>query len=172
MLVPCASFSAFQEVCCFILGTSRPTRSQARSRLRCRRWSSFNSCEPSLLLYLVLDKALQHLALVSVGLVRLSLTFSSFFSCSDLYDNALTGTIPPQISTLTTLTRLYAPKWHIHECWSYTLLSVGPARLFLSLSSFFSCRYLLDNALTGTIPPQMSTLTKLKKLYAPKWHIH
>ena len=56
-----ASLSAFQEVCCFLfIGTSRTTRSRARSCLRCRRWSSFPCCEPSLLLYLVLNKALQH----------------------------------------------------------------------------------------------------------------
>ena len=61
-------------------------------------------------------------ALLSVGLARLSLSLSSFFSCSGLYNNALTGTIPPQISALTKLTKLYA------------LLSVGLARLFLSLS--------------------------------------
>ena len=60
----------------------------------------------------------------------------------------------------------------IIECWLQTLLSVGLVRLFLGLSSFFCHRYLYDNALTGTIPPQISTLTNLVDLYAPKWHIH
>ena len=44
------------------IGASRSNRSRARSRLRCRRWSSWNCCEPSLLSYLVLDKGLQHLS--------------------------------------------------------------------------------------------------------------
>ena len=63
--------------------------------------------------------------------------FQVFFSCSGLWDNALTGTIPPQISALTKLTYLYAPKWHIHwvcvtcfiECWSCAPLS-QPFNLF------------------------------------------
>ena len=70
---------------------------------------------------------------------------SSFFSCRDLDRNALTGTIPPQISMLSRLTRLYAPKmaqllcighiciiecWSCVECWSCAPLSQPFKELF------------------------------------------
>ena len=79
---------------------------------------------------------------MSVGIARLSLTLSSFFSCSRLYNNALTGTIPPQISTLTKLDYLYAPKWHIHwvlvrcfiDCWSCAPLS-QPFKFFFAIGT-------------------------------------
>ena len=79
------------------------------------------------------------------------------------------GTIPSEISTLTNLNYLYVPSLiKIIECWLHVLLSVGHVRLSLSLSSFFY-RLLDSNALTGTIPPQISTLTKLTQLYAHVW---
>ena len=55
------------------------------------------------------------------------------------------------------------------ECWSYALLSVGLARLFLSLSRglpFFLYRVVAWNGLTGTIPAQISVLVELQQLWA------
>ena len=59
------------------------------------------------------------------------------------------------------------------------LLSVGHKLYWVlvlcaSLSAFqvFFYRWLTNNALTGTIPAQISTSTKLTALYAQKWHIH
>ena len=56
----CAPSLSFSRGLFFLfIGTSQWTRSWARFRLRCRRWSSLKCCEPSLLLYLVFGKALQ-----------------------------------------------------------------------------------------------------------------
>ena len=54
------------------------------------------------------------------------------------------------------------------ECWSYVLLSVGLARLFLSLSRWIWChfRLLSQNRLKGTIPDAISALVKLTALCA------
>ena len=108
-----------------------------------------------------------------------SLSFSSFFFHRNLWrpeggaNPAFTGPIPSEISSLTQLDFLYAPHLiQVFKCWSYASLIVGHARLSLTLSSFFSCSTLSGHALTGTIPPQISALTKLATLYAPKWHIH
>ena len=69
---------------------------------------------------------------------------SSFFH-RWLLENALTGTIPPQISTLTKLSELYAPSLiEVVECWSFVLLSVGHARL---LSAFQEGMSLIQVAL-------------------------
>ena len=108
--------------------------------------------------------------LLSVGLARFFLSLSSFFSYRYLDDNALTGTIPPQISTLTKLSWLCVPKLNqFTKCWSYTLLSVGLARLFLMFSRglFWPiCRWLYSNKLGGTIPAQISALVELQSLWA------
>ena len=63
-----------------------------------------------------------------------SLHIITIFFYRKLQGNALTGTIPRQMSTLP-LAVLYAPCLdQIVDCWSYVLLSVGLVRLFLSLS--------------------------------------
>ena len=106
---------------------------------------------------------------MSVGINASLHMISSFFSYRELDHNALTGTIPPQISTLTKLTWLCVPKLNqFTKCWSYTLLSVGLARLFLSLSRWIWCyfRSLSNNRLEGTIPDAISTLVKLTGLCA------
>ena len=100
--------------------------------------------------------------------LRLLSAFQGFFWGRGLNSNFLTGTIPPQISMLTKLSILYVPNLNqIIECWSYILLSVGPVCLSLTFSSFFLHRDLGVNALMGTIPSEISTLTKLGYLYAP-----
>ena len=73
---------------------------------------------------------------MSVGLARLLKHFFKFlFSCRYLQGNDLTGTVPPQISTLTKLIWLYAPCLdQFTECWSYVLLSCGLARLAVQLA--------------------------------------
>ena len=101
--------------------------------------------------------------ILSVGHLRLSLTFSSFFLHRNLWRDALTGPIPSEISTLTKLTYLYGPSLiEVIECWSYFYWVVV---VCASLSAF---QVFFWNALTGTIPSQISTLTKLSSLYAPK----
>ena len=101
---------------------------------------------------------------MSAGHMRLSLTFSSFFSCSHLSNNALTGTIPPQISTLTKLMELYAPKWHIHwvlvirfiECWSCAPLS-QPFKCLLHAHLESCCKVGLIQSRYTTQVPQWHT---------------
>ena len=93
--------------------------------------------------------------------------YGGFYSVvdKDLSGKDFSGTIPSQISTFTKLTSLYA--LHLNqfiECWSYSLRSVG--HICSSLSLFFCHSYLDKNALSGMIPSQISTLTKLSRLYA------
>ena len=117
-----------------------------RSQLRFLRWLSSTRCESSLLLLISVGQTDLPLQFLWVLALCACLSHFQFFCCCrDLDTNALTGTIPPQISTLTNLVSLYAPKRPFVEYWSYASLSVGLAHLFLSLSSFF--------LLTGTSPP-------------------
>ena len=82
------------------------------------------------------------------------------FSCRDLSENALTGTIPAQISALVKLDYLCAS----------LLFYLVLVQVFWHFS-FFSCRHLNDNDLTGRVPSQISMLTELRELYARKWNI-
>ena len=92
-----------------------------------------------------------------------------FFSPRYLHDNALTGTIPPQISTLSKLYLLYVPNLiqfieccHVLiECWS-----CAPLSHIFKRSAFFLYRNLRCNGLTGTIPALISALVELQNLWA------
>ena len=92
--------------------------------------------------------------------------FQVFFCRRYLQHNALTGTIPSEISTLTKLTKLYAPSLiKIIECWSYfysVLVMCAFSQLFKA--SLFTW------ALSGTFSPQVSTLICLYLLYASSWN--
>eukprot|EP00873_Tetraselmis_striata_P035672 jgi/Tetstr1/455936/TSEL_042717.t1 len=72
-----------------------------------------------------------------------------------LSDNQLTGTVPPQLSTLTGLDRLYLNNNQL----------TGTVPPQLSALTGLEWLYLSYNQLTGTVPPQLSTLTGLDYLY-------
>ena len=107
---------------------------------------------------------------LSVGHVRLSLAFSSFFLSQRPRHQWLDGIHPAPNVNIDQADRTVCPQIeHCIECWSYALLSVGLVRLFLMLSRQICCyfRVLGDNWITGTIPEVISTLVKLTRLYAP-----
>ena len=101
--------------------------------------------------------------------LHLTTHFSSISLCRRLAHNSLSGTIPPQISILTELVYLYAPSLNqTIECWSYIYWVLVTCFIECwSCQVFISCRMLYNNDLKGTVPPQISTLTKLSVLYAP-----
>ena len=77
-----------------------------------------------------------------------SLSLSSFFYHRELNGNAMMGTIPSEIATLTKLTHLYAPSLiKVIECWSCFLLSVGHVRL---LSAFQKVVFLFTGSSRST----------------------
>ena len=81
---------------------------------------------------------------------------SSFLHHRQFHGNALTGTIPTGISTLTELRYLYAPSLiEIIECWSCVLLSVGHVRLLSAFPFFFRSR--LDIPFHGCEGPSPTT---------------
>ena len=112
----------------------------------------------------------------------------------NLASNQLSGTIPPQLGSLTNLTWLYtqnhiAPHWHcvLSPIWHITYI-ISNLTLFYKIwfdpfviytmwiSCIFHCshcfivalsdRSLNQNHLTDTIPPQLGSLTQLEGLYA------
>ena len=86
--------------------------------------------------YLVLVRASQHFNFNECWPCAPPNTHFQVFCHRLLYTNALTGTIPSEMSTLTNLNYLYAPSLiRVIECWSHVLLSVCHVRLSLSLSS-------------------------------------
>ena len=105
--------------------------------------------------------------------MRLSLSLSKFFLPQATQQQCLDGPDPVWNINVDQALPPVCPKFD-RSYWVLVmhLLSVGHARLLSAFQRFFSCRRLYGNALTGTIPPQISTLTKLIELYAPKWHIH
>ena len=102
----------FKRFVFLFTGTLRSTDWLGQSQLKYLPWSSWNSCESSLLFYLVLIEPLSILVFFVSHLPTHIVKF--FFQNRELQGNSLLGTIQPQISTLTKLTILYAQKWHIH----------------------------------------------------------
>ena len=130
---PCASFSAFQEVCLFIYRDLSYNSLAGTIPAQISTLVNLGSLCVLSSFYLVLIRAFQHFSFDECWLVRLSLTFSSFFCHRYLYSNALTGTIPSEISTLTNLGAiqnlgaLYAPSLiKIIECWSCFFIECWP----------------------------------------------
>ena len=119
--------------------------------------------------------SLWHLVLISVGRVRLFLTFSRgllYFMFRELAGNQLDGTIPAQISALVKLQYLWVftslywvlarafQHFSFNECW-YQCLSTHNVK-----RSAFIYRVLSVNKLDGSIPAAISTLVTLSFLYA------
>jgi len=71
--------------------------------------------------------------------------------CSNLYNNKLSGTIPPSLGSLTSLTMLCV------------LCRALPPQLFLSLSASPHSGF-ESNLLSGTIPSSMGSLSLLQFL--------
>ena len=82
-----------------------------------------------------------------------------------LYDNALTGTIPSEIGLLTNLGECRMLFTTPFCCFCHTLVSnnlvLGSVLVISQMSYIF-----IDNALTGTIPSEISSMTNLGECVA------
>ena len=97
-------------------------------------------------------------------------------TCRNLHEAGLTGTIPAQMSMLVKLESLWALASFEFSVglsnsaflfgWVLTSTPDGSSASWHVIWIFF--RQLGSNALAGTIPPQVSTLTRPSDLYVPK----
>ena len=109
---------------------------------------------------------------MSVGHVRLSLTFSSFFSRVAQWQR-LDGHTPTTNLNVDHATAAVSPKFDPNY-WVMVIYLIGccwSCAPSLSFSSFFSHRALSTNALTGSIPSEISRLTRLEYMYASSYWV-
>ena len=144
---------------------------RAQFHLKCQRWPTWATCMPqawSKLLsvghvfkWLLVMCAFSQIFKVNLLLFQeLDGQFNGgIHSSTDLCSGESTAAVCRHFFFYEVLVQVFQP-FNFDECWLECLLTHD--------FNFFSCRDLGSNALTGTIPPQIFTLTNLVLLYAPK----